>query len=341
MDLEEEAAVSSGEYLDLVGGKAVPHTHARLLTKVARMYHERGLRQPQIAEQLHMSQARVSRLLKQAATLGIVRTAVVAPRGVHFELEEQIEQRYGLSEMVVADTEGLSDENAVLPALSSAAAAYLDTTLIGAERIGISSWSSTLLASVNAMRPHPSQGAQQVVQLLGGIGDSTAQSRATQLTGRLAQMTRAQAHYLMAPGLLANVEMRRALLTEPNIASVLESYPHLTRALLGIGSLEPSTLLRESGNAISDKDQDQLRELGAVGDVCMRFFDAEGRHVRSSLDDRVLGISADALLALPRRIGVAGGERKRGAIRGALAGGWLSVLITDLETAQWLVDEQA
>ena len=31
----------------------------RLLTKVARMYHERGMRQPQIAQQLHMSQPRV------------------------------------------------------------------------------------------------------------------------------------------------------------------------------------------------------------------------------------------------------------------------------------------
>ncbi|MFD0516707.1 XRE family transcriptional regulator [Paractinoplanes durhamensis] len=51
----------------------------RLLTKVARMYHERGMRQPQIAQQLHISQPRVSRLLKRAVDLGIVRTTVIAP----------------------------------------------------------------------------------------------------------------------------------------------------------------------------------------------------------------------------------------------------------------------
>ena len=33
----------------------------RLITKVARMYHERGVRQTDIAETLHLSQARVSR----------------------------------------------------------------------------------------------------------------------------------------------------------------------------------------------------------------------------------------------------------------------------------------
>ena len=50
----------------------------RLITKVARMYHERGVRQTDIAGTLHISQARVSRLLKRAAELGIVRTVVAA-----------------------------------------------------------------------------------------------------------------------------------------------------------------------------------------------------------------------------------------------------------------------
>src|SRR5690349_24304469 len=94
----------------------------RLLTKVARMYHERGMRQPQIAEQLHISQPRVSRLLKRATALGIVRTTVVSPRGVHAKIEEQIEQSYGLSEVVVADTDDHVDEHHVLRALGSATA---------------------------------------------------------------------------------------------------------------------------------------------------------------------------------------------------------------------------
>jgi DNA-binding MarR family transcriptional regulator len=40
----------------------------RLLAKIARMYHERGIRQPQIAADLHISQSRVSRLLQQASS---------------------------------------------------------------------------------------------------------------------------------------------------------------------------------------------------------------------------------------------------------------------------------
>src|SRR3954447_3608450 len=84
--------------------REVPPEHIRLLTKIARMYHERGIRQPQIAAQLNVSQARVSRLLKQAVELGIVRTIVISPPGLHGDLEEAIEAKYGLREVVVADT---------------------------------------------------------------------------------------------------------------------------------------------------------------------------------------------------------------------------------------------
>ena len=58
------------------------------MTKVAHMYHEQGIRQSDIADALHISQARVSRLLKRAAELGIVRTIVVVSQGVHTDLEQ-------------------------------------------------------------------------------------------------------------------------------------------------------------------------------------------------------------------------------------------------------------
>ncbi|MGK5683167.1 sugar-binding transcriptional regulator [Actinoplanes sp. URMC 104] len=310
----------------------------RLLTKVARMYHERGLRQPQIAQQLHISQPRVSRLLKRAVELGIVRTTVIAPRGVYAELEEQIEQAYGVTEVIVADTDDHADESQVMRALGAAAAVYLETTLMGGERIGVSSWSSTILATVEAMHPRPTQVADQVVQMLGGVGNVTAQTLATRITGRLSALTGAQAVYLQAPGLLASGDMRQMMVTDPNIEPVLKACEELTMALVGVGSIEPSPLLRESGNAFAESELPGLRTAGAVGDVCMRFFDSAGRHIESGFDERVLGIPASTLRAVPRRVAVAGGLRKANAIRAALRGGWANVLVTDLQVARSLID---
>ncbi|GLX11310.1 sugar-binding transcriptional regulator [Microbispora sp. NBRC 16548] len=312
----------------------------RLLTKVARLYHEHGMRQPQIAEQLHISQPRVSRLLKQAVELGIVRTTVVTPAGVHAELEEQIERRFGLRDVVVADPGHPSpSEQSTLQAIGAAAAVYLETTLTGGDRIGISSWSSTLLATVDAMRPRPTPVADQVVQIIGGVGNSTSQVYATRIADRLAVLTGAEAVFLPAPGLAASPAAREALMADPHISDVLATYDGLTMVLAGVGSLEPSPLLVESGNAIADAEQEALRKLGAVGDICLRFFDEKGELVKSALDDRVLGIDAETLRSIPRRVAIAGGTRKYTSIRAALRGGWVDVLVTDLGVARRLAEE--
>lgn len=60
--------------------------------------------------------------------------------------------------------------------------------------------------------------------------------------------------------------------------------------------------------------------------------------VSSSLDQRVMGISAEQFFTIPRRIAVSGGDEKLDAVRGALRGGWINVLITDRTLAQQLVD---
>ncbi len=68
----------------------------RLVTRVARLYHERGFSQPEIALQLHISQAKVSRLLKRAVQDGVVRTTVTVPLGIHVDLEDALQARYRL-----------------------------------------------------------------------------------------------------------------------------------------------------------------------------------------------------------------------------------------------------
>jgi DNA-binding transcriptional regulator LsrR (DeoR family) len=332
--------VSKGEVHSMAaspGGvtRAPTDGQLRLITKVARMYHERGVRQTDIAEALHISQARVSRLLKRAAELGIVRTVVAAAPGVHTEVEEALEDRYGLAEAVVVDVEGTNDE--VIAALGSAGATYLETTLTGRERIGISSWSQTLLAVVDRMRPFRVPGAESAVQLMGGVGNSSVQTQGNRLLTEFARLVGATATFVPAPALVGNKIMRESLLNDAAMESIAREWARLTMVLAGIGSLPPSPLLRASGNAADLAEQDRLHAAGAVGDVCLRFFDSAGTLVPSDLDDRVVGIDADTLRSIPRRIGIAGGVSKHKAIHAAVSGGWVNVLITDTGTAAALL----
>lgn len=314
----------------------IEHENARLMTKVARLYHEQGLSQPIISSRLHISQSRVSRLLTKATEVGIVRTTVVNTAGVYAELEDELEKKYLISEIVIVDT--ADSEEQILKSLGSAAAHYLESTLTGGDKIGISSWSSSLLSTVEAMRPKVSKVADQVVQVIGGVGESNAQAHAVRLAGRLAEVTGARVSYLPAPGLVNTPEAARALFANQNISSVLKSVEGLTLLLVGIGSIEPSKLLKESGNSLSDKEKKDLARLGAVGDVCMRYFDEDGKSLKTNLDKRIIGIQADQLKKISRRVAVAGGSRKFKAIKAALDGGWVNVLITDYKTAKKLAE---
>lgn len=309
------------------------------MTKVARLYHEHRIRQPEIARRLHISQARVSRLLKQAELEGIVRTTVVVPGGVRTELEEALEESYGVREVVVVECLDTSDEG-IAYELGVAAATYMEATLTGRDVVGISSWSATLLAAVDAMRPLPRAAAKRVVQLFGGVGNPAAVAHAARLTHRLAELTGAKPTFLLAPGIATSAEAREALMQDQFVREALAALDEVTLALVGIGALEPSTLLESSGNIFSEHELRTLGMRGAVGDICLRFFDADGRPVASDLDQRVIGVTLDQLRRVERCVGVAGGARKYDAIRAALLGGWINVLITDHVTAEQLAADR-
>lgn len=308
----------------------------RLATRIARLYHEQGLTQPDIASQLGISQTRVSRMLKFAEANGIIRTTVHVPPGIFADLEDGLQRKYDGVEFVVVDAGHPADDN-VLPALASSAAAYFETAIPPNEIVGISSWSETLLMAVDVMRPLPRGNTSHIVQVFGGVGRANSQVYATRLTERLAHLANARAVFLLAPAVVSSPEVHDTLMHDASCQDVFSYYSQLSMLLAGIGSLAPSRLLRDSGNVLDVQDLEELRDRGAVGDICLRFFDRNGQLVDSAFNKRVLGISAPQILATPRRVGVAGGMRKAEAIRAALRGQWITTLITDLELARQLL----
>src|SRR5688500_1931271 len=211
----------------------------RLMTRVARLYHDEGVRQPLIAERLHLSQPKVSRLLKQAQREGIVRISVRPPTGTNPDLEEALEARYGLKECEVVDISRDEDAAAVRE-LGAAAAYHLESTVRSGDVIGVSSWSATLLAMVDAMHPLPSVRGTQVVQILGGGGDPAAEGHATHLVRRMAHLLHGQGTFLPAPSSVGSVEARNVLLEDPFVQRAMALFDSLDIALVGIGGQEPS-----------------------------------------------------------------------------------------------------
>lgn len=312
----------------------------RFIAKVARMYHITGMTQSGIARQLDISQATVSRLLKRAEAERIVRIAVNMPSNVYAELEDQVESLYDLKRAIVVDCPDDEDNDLLLKALGNAAAYYVESTISRREVIGISSWSSTLLAMVDAINPLRQPLEVDVVQILGGIGSPSAEVYASRLTERLSMALNGKVTLLPSPGVVASPAMEEAFLQDHFAKEAFNLFDKVTLALVGIGDIQPSKLLASSGNVFSSEELQLLTEYGAVGDICLRFFDIHGGMVQAPMEKRVIGMNLDQLATVRRSVGIAGGKRKHAAIRGALEGRYINVLITDQITAQSLVENK-
>jgi len=304
----------------------------RLMAKVARMYYEQGIRQQEITGRLNIHQSKVSRMLKKARETNLVRISVVTPAGVFPHLEEALESRFRLSEAIVIDSDGGDDR--LVRDLGAAAAFYLEATVRPEAVVGISSWSRSLFAMVDALHPNENGKGGKVVQILGGVGNVSTEYQATALAQRLAGLIGASPVLLQAPAVVGSAQARSVLINDPAVRDAAQWFSRIDLALVGIGSMRPSSLLTSSGNIFSDRELQQVRKKGAIGDICFQFIDQRGKPIQSALAQRVIGINLVELKRARRVVGIAGGAEKTQAILAALKGAWINVLITDRKTAE-------
>jgi DNA-binding transcriptional regulator LsrR (DeoR family) len=309
---------------------------ARLIAQVARLYHEEHLTQNEIATKLRFSQGTVCRLLQKGIEEGIVQITVVPPEGTFVDLEELLEQKFGLAEVIIA--RAASDfEESVESALGAAAAHYLETTLKPRDCIGVDSWSATLRSVVEQMNLVWKVSDCQVVQVLGWVGHPSFEKHAHSLMTQLASLVQGEAYFLPAPCVVASKGAADVLAQDPHIRETMRLFEEITVALVGIGSVEPSSILASRGKFFSSEELQTLEAKGAVGSICLRFYNGYGEEIESPFKAQVFGLELAQLKSIPRIVGIAGGKRRREAILGALRGHWINVLITDQFSAEALL----
>jgi DNA-binding transcriptional regulator LsrR (DeoR family) len=311
-------------------------SHTRLTATVAKLYYEERCTQNEIADKLRLSQGTVCRVLQKAEQEGIVRITVIPPDDSFVDLEELLEHKFGLAEVIIARAASDSDES-MQSVLGAASALFLESTLKPGEVIGIAPRSATLQSMVEQMPLIWKADACQVVQILGETSASTADEHAHHLVPELAKLVQGQAHLLPAPSLVDSKAAADVLAQDPQIRETMALYERITIALVGIGSVEHSSWQAACENRFSIAELQKLEAKGAVGNICLRFYDARGKEVEDMLDSKVFGLELHRLKSIPSVVGIAGGKSKHQAILGAVRGRWVNVLITDQYSAEALV----
>ncbi len=297
----------------------------------AELYYIYGMNQNAIAEQLGVSRVWISRLLKKAEELGIVRIEVNTTSAGAKELEKQLVDKYGLKSAKIIQAES-SDLR--LAYSGQAAANYITSILRPHDTISIF-WGKTIAAMVQQFVPLDFPGVT-VVPLVGGIG-TDASLLSNQLAYQMANRIGATCHPLNAPGYVAGKKEKMLLLNDPSIQEAIRLSEHADIAVFGVGYLRNKT--QQITGCTTEEEFAALEKVGAVGDIALHFVDAQGKLVDHPVADRL--VSGDICLTRKNAreaIGVAVGTEKTKILHAALVGGWLDVLITDNETARLLID---
>lgn len=307
----------------------------RLLYRIAQAYYLDGLTQRQIANRFGLSRPKISRLLQKGRENGIINITLVSPPDGITDLERELEQRYGLQEAVIVPVSNPEDRSLVVNQLGPAAAECLVRCISGNEIIA-TAWGTSILAMVDAL-PVRSWPGVTVVQMLGGLGPVDAVDHSAELTQRIAQKLGAKLRLLPAPGIVATRTMAEALRKEPQIERVLEVASKADIALVGLGVPAPDSLLLRTGTILNAQDLERLQKAQAVGDIALRYLNANGVPLELEINERLIGLTIEQIMDIPRVIGIAGGVLKFDIIRAALRGSILDVLVTDVGTAQALL----
>lgn len=302
-----------------------------MIERVAKLYYEHGLTHQEIGSLLGLSRIKVTRLLAEARATGVVEITVHADSSPFVDLELQLAERFGLASAWVAPS--LSDDRERADRAIARTAADALTTMI-ARRSVVAVSLSSMVGIVTAGLPQRALGGEYV-PISGswaGLGDGSSPS---EIAMRFAEKFGGQAYRFPATMLAPNAEAARTTLSSPELVETLARAARADLLITGIGSVAG-----DAGILFHSLDRGEREEIlagGAVGDVAGRYFDASGRAVASSVEDRVVGLSLEQIVRIPTRLAIVRGAHRLEAARAALQAGIINAIVTDSEFAHALL----
>ena len=300
-----------------------------LAASVARRYYMDGASKSEIAAEFGISRFKVARVLDGARSSGLVRIELHYEGDIDLDLSMELGMRYGLRRCLVIDS--ADDEAALRSSLGRTAAGLLSEIVTGDDVVGLA-WSRTLLAMRSSLRHLP---PCTIVQLTGALSLPDVDESSIELVRDVARIARGPAYWFYAPMILPEPGSARSLRAQSQVARAFERFDALTKAIVSLGAWDRSQ--STVADAVSPTEHAKLARLGACAELCGIQLDAEGNPLETTLSQRIVGIGADHLRAVPEIIATAYGRPKARAVRAAIRGGFVSTLITHASLAKELL----
>ncbi|HEX2175231.1 MAG TPA: sugar-binding domain-containing protein [Nocardioidaceae bacterium] len=299
---------------------------------IARRFYLEGRSKVEIADELGLSRFKVARILDDARELGLVEVRVNLPAPIDPDLSSALQERLGLRHAVVVQQPPQDSSRSTREELGRMAAELISELVTVDDVLGLTC-SRTVAATTQALQ---TLAACPVVQLCGTLAGPDMEAGSVESVRRASDVGGGQAFPIYAPMVLPDAATVRALAGESAIKQTVRLFPDVTVAVVAVGAWRSE--LSTVWETVGALGRSQAGKAGAVGEIGARLFDAHGKAVRTSIDDRVLGVTLDQLHAIPEVIGLAYDERRAPAVSAAVQGGLVNSLVCDTALGERLLE---
>jgi DNA-binding transcriptional regulator LsrR (DeoR family) len=311
-------------------------SHGRLddAARAGWLYYVAGRTQDEIASAMGISRQSAQRLVSLAVAERLIKVRLDHPIAACLELAQALRDKYDLKHVEVVPSDPGSRSTTV--GIAEAGAAEIERWLKRSDPIVLAIGTGRTLKAAVDQLPVIECPQHRVVSLTGNIGPDGSAAYYNVIFS-MADAIKARHYPMPLPVLVTASEDRDLLHAQALVRSTLDISAQADVTFVGIGEMGIDAPLCLDGFLERD-EMLALMKRGAAGEICGWVFDGEGRLLVDPINDRV------ASAPIPSRetssvIGIAKGKRKFSAIKAAVTGHQINGLITDEETADFLLSD--
>lgn len=300
--------------------------------EAAWLYYHNGMNQSDIAERMQISRASVVNYLSEARKRGWVRVYLDNEVFLGQQLSEQLCTNFGLKDALVVPDDPVQVTSDVAR-VTRAAADWLPRLLKPGDMLGVS-WGETIYRLAQQMTRNPVD-QLTVVQLLGSRPAAPGFA-AEACTTLLAQKLDGHCINLHVPLLLSSKSIRDTMCREPVIADQLTALASCNKTLFACGTCAVNAHVVQTG-LVDKKSIKRYTNNGAVGVICGRLIDANGKPVVTDAEERMIGVTLEQMRNKETALLLAAGPGRAVSARAAINGGYVTHLATSSSIARELL----
>ncbi|MBZ1507158.1 MULTISPECIES: sugar-binding transcriptional regulator [Lactobacillales] len=304
------------------------------LAKIAEDYYLNKLTFGDISHKYKISRYKINKALDQAVKDGVIKIEIRNSNQRNSRLERLLSEQYpGTHFFVIQDDENVigTSERVTL----YAAEKFSEDIKGGNKTVGIS-WGETINAMIE-YAPTATLENVKFVQFLGENLKYNSAADSTHIVERLSRKFSGEFFTLPAPLYILNDLVRKGLYAEPSMQralTVARNMDFLVTALGTPASLDSIYIWNNNWHSIFPT----TRREDIAGYIYGRPYDENG-NILNIQNDKIVGLSLDEIMSVPRRVALAQDKSKSLAIRGALRGHLITELIMSESVAFRVLSE--